>query len=423
MAKKREKPASDAPRPARKAAIYTRQSRDRNAVFSSCDMQRSICKDFADGFGSEVCETFEDVGGSSESLDRPSLRRLLQSVEAGGVNRIIVYSVDRLTRKLLHLQVLLQTFEQHDVSLHVVTDPHFGSSASARLMSNIIAAASEFQQDLTRERLAEARAALKQKGRRVAGRVPYGYVTDRNSKQLIIDPTEAKRVRKIFELAVSGKRPQEIADYANGRKWQTRRDGAMWTARQVLKMLSNPTYAGMIHHGPGRLPGQHEAIVDHAMFEQVRAVSASRRSRKAAYAPASILFPLRRLIKCGRCHRAMTPCMNQRKYFRDYFYRCRSRAGGKPPCRNVSLRAFEIEDFISSIFEQSEEEHESSGNTPLEAIRSAWRELNMRTQTNLLATIIKEVIFDPDAGAIVVTLVDDAVERIMTAKSDGSPTR
>ncbi len=327
MAKKREKPASDVLRPVRKAVIYTRQSRDRNAVFSSCDMQRSICKDFADGFGWEVCETFEDVGGSSESLDRPSLRRLLQSVEAGGVNRIIVYSVDRLTRKLLHLQVLLQTFEQHDVSLHVVTDPHFGSSASARLMSNIIAAASEFQQDLTRERLAEARAALKQKGRRVAGRVPYGYVTDRNSKQLIIDPTEAKRVRKIFELAVSGKRPQEIADYANGRKWQTRRDGAMWTARQVLKMLSNPTYAGMIHHGPGRLPGQHEAIVDHAMFEQVRAVSASRRSRKAAYAPASILFPLRRLIKCGRCHRAMTPCMNQRKYFRDYFYRCRSRAG------------------------------------------------------------------------------------------------
>jgi len=75
------------------------------------------------------------------------------------------------------------------------------------------------------------------------------------------------------------------------------------------------------------------------------------------------------------------------------------------------------------MFEQSEEEHESSANTPLEAIRSAWRELNMRTQTNPLATITKEVIFDPDAGAIVVTLVDDAVERIMTAKSDGSPTR
>ena len=423
MAKKREKPASDVLRPVRKAVIYTRQSRDRNAVFSSCDMQRSICKDFADGFGWEVCETFEDVGGSSESLDRPSLRRLLQSVEAGGVNRIIVYSVDRLTRKLLHLQVLLQTFEQHDVSLHVVTDPHFGRSASARLMSNIIAAASEFQQDLTRERLAEARAGLKQKGRRVAGRVPYGYVTDRNSKRLIIDPTDAKRVREIFELAVSGKRPQEIADYANGLGWLKGRTRGTWTARQVLKMLSNPTYTGMIHNGRGRLPGQHEAIVDHAMFEQARSVIASRRSRKAAYAPARFLFPLRKLLKCGRCHRAMTPCMNQRKYFRDYFYRCRSRAGGKPPCRNVSLRAFEIEHFICSMFEQSEEEHESSANTPLEAIRSAWRELNMRTQTNLLATIIKEVIFDPDAGAIVVTLVDDAAERIMTAKSDGSPTR
>jgi site-specific DNA recombinase len=339
------------------------------------------------------------------------------------VDRIIVYSVDRLTRKLLHLQVLLQTFEQHDVSLHVVTDPHFGRSASARLMSNIIAAASEFQQDLTRERLAEARAGLKQKGRRVAGRVPYGYVTDRNSKQLIIDPTDAKRVREIFELAVSGKRPQEIADYANGLGWLKGRTRGTWTARQVLKMLSNPTYTGMIHNGRGRLPGQHEAIVDHAMFEQARSVIASRRSRKAAYAPARFLFPLRKLLKCGRCHRAMTPCMNQRKYFRDYFYRCRSRAGGKPPCRNVSLRAFEIEDFISSIFEQSEEEHESSGNTPLEAIRSCWRDLSMRTQTNLLATIIKEVIFDPDAGSIVVTLVDDAAEQIMSAKSNGCSTR
>ena len=99
MAKKLEKPASDAPRPARMTVIYTRQSRDRNAVFLSCDRHRSICKDFADGFGWEVCSTFEDVGGSSKSLVRPSLRRLLQFVEAGGVNRIIVYSVDRLTRK------------------------------------------------------------------------------------------------------------------------------------------------------------------------------------------------------------------------------------------------------------------------------------------------------------------------------------
>jgi hypothetical protein len=58
----------------------------------------------------------------------------------------------------------------------------------------------------------------------------------------------------------------------------------------------------------------------------------------------------------------------------------------------------------------------------LEAIRSSWRKLNMRTQTNLLATIIKEVIFDPDAGSIVVTLVDDASEQIMSAKSNGSST-
>jgi hypothetical protein len=68
------------------------------------------------------------------------------------------------------------------------------------------------------------------------------------------------------------------------------------------------------------------------------------------------------------------------------------------------------------MFELSEAVHESSANAPLEAIRSSWHELNMRTRTNLLATIIKEVIFDPDAGSIVVTLVDDAAERIRHIK-------
>lgn len=105
-----------------------------------------------------------------------------------------------------------------------------------------------------------------------------------------------------------------------------------------------------------------------------------------------------------------------RNYFRDDFYRCRSRAGGKPSRRNVSLRAFETEDFICSMFEESEEEHASSANTPVEAIRSSWSELNMRAHTNLLATINKEVVFDPDAGSISVTLLDDAVEQIRQIK-------
>ena len=102
-------------------------------------------------------ERFDDAGKSSETLERPALERLLQKIEAERIDYVVVYSFDRLTRKLFDLHRLLDRFERHGVVLSVVTDPHFGETTAGRLMSNIVAAASEFQQEMTRERIAEAR--------------------------------------------------------------------------------------------------------------------------------------------------------------------------------------------------------------------------------------------------------------------------
>jgi DNA invertase Pin-like site-specific DNA recombinase len=87
----------------------------------------------------------------------------------GDVRRLVVYSLDRLTRRMLHFQELLKLFERHSVSLAVVNDPSFSDSATGRLMANIIAAANEFQLDLTKERMADMRAAYKRDGKRIAG--------------------------------------------------------------------------------------------------------------------------------------------------------------------------------------------------------------------------------------------------------------
>jgi hypothetical protein len=88
----------------------------------------------------------------------------------------------------------------------------------------------------------------------------------------------------------------------------------------------------------------------------------------------------------------------------------------KPPCRGVRGQAFEIEQLVCSIIRQSEEDHVSSADAHVERFHSLWNQLDERTQTKLLATIIKEVVFDPDAGSIRVTLVDDAAERIRQIK-------
>lgn len=208
-----------------RCAVYTRQSRDSGQVFSSCDMQRACCRDVIAervrlGWV-PVDQRNDDLSASSEKLDRPGLKRLLADIEAGLVNCVVVYRVDRLTRRLIDLAKLMHLFETRGVQLTVVTDPNFGVSAAHRLTANIVAAASQFEQEMTRERMAESRAILKRKGRRVAGRVPYGYIADRQSKQLLVQEREAEHVHRMFELAADGKRPQQIADFANQQGWRT----------------------------------------------------------------------------------------------------------------------------------------------------------------------------------------------------------
>lgn len=150
----------------------------------------------------------------------------------------------------------------------------------------------------------------------------------------------------MFEMAAGGQRPKEIAAIANRRGWRTGRDGGKWTARTVLKVLSNPIYAGLIRNGSQTLPGRQEAIVSTALFDQVRDLVESRRSRTPGRRKSTILWPLRGLLKCGRCRRTMSPSISGYRNFQYRYYRFRSTAGGRPPCRAVSLPAFKIERFV-----------------------------------------------------------------------------
>ena len=233
----------------RPAAVYARQSRTRGHSFSSCQNQIDLCQSVALQKGWTVTQVFSDEGQSSETLDRPELRRLISAIEGGQVDRLIIYSIDRLSRRLFHFQELLELFEKHDVELTVVTDPSYSDSAVSRLMTNIVAAANEFQQDLTRERMADMRAAMKRHGKRVAGRVPFGYQADPMTKKLIGDPEPSTVVRDFFELASKGARPSDLASLANLNGWKDQNgETGNWTARRILKLLKNPTYVGANAH-------------------------------------------------------------------------------------------------------------------------------------------------------------------------------
>ena len=306
-------------------AIYVRQSRSTKSSFSSCENQSGVCFDFAQSRNWPIADFYADEGVSSATLNRPELTRLLLDIEGGEIGKVVVYAVDRLTRRLLHLQQLLEHFERNGVQLHVVTDPNYGDSAASRLTSNIVAAASEFQLDLTRERMAESRLALKSKGKRVAGRVPFGYVADPQTKKLVPNPQQSRLVFEIFELASMGRVPSFIATQANLQKWEFHKNEVgKWTDGRVLSILTNPTYQGRIRDGASTLPGEHPAIVNSEVFNAVQDQLMARRTldpkiRRPPRGRNPYNAKLLGLVICGSCNRPMSTSVSQRGSIR-YLY-------------------------------------------------------------------------------------------------------
>ncbi|WP_442511714.1 recombinase family protein [Novipirellula sp. SH528] len=384
-----------------RCAIYARQSRVNGREFSSCDLQRQICMHTAANFSWKVVDVFEDAGQSSESLARAEMQRLLAGVELDQFDRVIVYSIDRLTRRLFDFARLMDIFDRFGVALTVVTDPNFNESASSRFTSNIIAAASEFQQQLTRERMAESRAALKSRGQRVAGLVPFGYTIDRIFNRLVAVPEDSVVVCDFFKLAERGRTPAEIADLAN------RREGGqtVWNARRLLQILSNPVYAGYLP-GDAKQRGNHEAIVTPEQFERVRQQVKARQRRAPQKRDSNEdFFPLRGLLHCAKCGRALNTNTSTRGNIRYRWYQCRSHAGGRPPCPKVSLPAWDIEEFVAARLSGW-----STDSDVEERFSDEWKVMVTSERQSLLKEFVLQIDYDSDSRDIGFTFKDDAIE-------------
>lgn len=394
-------------RPPGVTAIYARKSRPSDSPFGSCQAQEAICRDTADAFGWEIKEVYADDGGSSETLERPAMTRLIEHIETGAIRRLIVDRADRLARRLSVMAQLMELLERHQVELIVVTDPSFGQSAGGRLASNILAAASEFQLDLTRERMAESRAALKSRGKRVAGPVPFGYRADPSTKQLVQHSEEATVVRDIFKLASDGARPSDIASIANLQSWPNGK-GAIgrWSSGRIRDLLNNPVYVGEIRNGDSTLPGEHQAIVTEATFRSVQRYMQQRRTQKKPTRSEQRNAYLRGRVICGRCDRPMSTSTSQRSLgdrakIQYFYYRCRSESGGRAPCPRVSVGVYQLEQAILRLLVDEE------SRIP-DTFRDNIAELPEAEQLETLPRVIERIVYNHRDGSIQITLQDEA---------------
>src|SRR6201989_3166136 len=266
-------PRADASRS--RCAIYTRKSSEAalEQEFNSLAAQREACEAYIRSQQHEgwllARNRYDDGGFSGGNLERPALQHLIADIRVGGVDIVIVYKVDRLTRSLADFARLVEIFDAEDVSFVSVTQQFNTTSSMGRLTRNVLLSFAQFEREVTGERIRDKIAASKKKGMWMGGNVPLGY--DADERALVINPAEAKTVRRIFALYRElgcVRRVKEEADRlglrtkcstaTNG----TERGGKPFSRGHLYTLLSNPIYTGQIAHKGALYPGQQPVLID-----------------------------------------------------------------------------------------------------------------------------------------------------------------
>lgn len=202
---------------------------------------------------------------------------------------------------------------------------------------------------MTASRIAEARGYLIAKGRRIAG-APTLRLRGGPSHEAVGRGTRRSR-NCDSNVRLGFREGDAIADCILG---STSSDGGRRTTigglhgntRQILFTLSNNVYAGLVLDGLGFREGCHQGLVDKSVYHEVQNILASRRTRTPGRRNGSLPWPLRGLVVCGTCGRVLSTHTIRRGTVIYRYYRCRSTASGREPCRGVLISAHEIETAV-----------------------------------------------------------------------------
>jgi site-specific DNA recombinase len=311
--------------PSRKirCAIYCRKSSEEglNQTFNSLDAQREACLAYVQSQRREgwiaIADRFDDPGFSGGNLDRPALQRLLRDIEAGRIDTIICYKIDRLSRSLADFTRLVEILDRHSVSLVSITESFNTATSLGRLNLNMVLSFAQYERELAGERIRDKVAASRRKGMWMGGHVPMGYVV--RDRALAVEEPEAALVRHIFARFLQVGSATKLVQELNAAGHRTRR-GRLFDKGVVYRLLNNPTYVGEVAHKGAVYPGEHEAVVDRATWDKVRAILAQKQHRRACQTRAATPALLKGLI-FGPDDRVMAPS-HTRKRGRVYrFYR------------------------------------------------------------------------------------------------------
>ncbi|WP_246128162.1 recombinase family protein [Amycolatopsis rhizosphaerae] len=260
----------------------------------------------------------DDASGASTKRD--GLGKAMAAARAGLIDVLLVYRVDRFSRNLRDMVMLLDELDSAGVVFRSATEPFDTSTPMGRMLVQMLGMFAQFERDTIIDRVIAGMERKAAKGKWKGGKRPFGYQVDKTTHTLIVDEHEAAIVRLIFDLYTRNRLgSRAIAKVLNNRGHRTS-SGGTWSGYQVIRALNNRVYLGELTFRENTVTDTHDAIIDPKLWEQAQDILDARGESHAHRAASSSDYVLTGRLRCPKCGKAMigTRATGRNKTYRYY---------------------------------------------------------------------------------------------------------
>lgn len=437
-----------------RVAIYTRKSTAEglDQELNSLEAQRQTVEAYIQSQRTHgwkaMPQRYDDGGFTGANTARPSFQRLLADIEAGTVDCVAVYKIDRLSRSLSDFARIMDLFERHGVTFVSVTQQFSTATSVGKLTLNLLMSFAEFERDVISERTRDKIAACRRNGLWTGGRPVLGY--DIQDKRLVLNEAEAATVREIFAAYLERGSLLETTRELRRRAVRTKvfrskkgreSAGLPFTKTSLQTLLTNPLYAGMVRAGSALVDGAHAAIVELATWDAVQELL--NRNRRCGVGPRRRWDAiLDGFLRCGACGQAMSHSYTTRAGRTHRYYVCQTlQKFGADACPGSRVAAAAVEEHVfgqveqvatgrglldaavAAEFERHGAELETSHNgrnghcgpLPFATVQPGWDQIGRADRQRILRTMIARVTYTTATDEI-----DIELRYVGDGKAEGS---
>lgn len=272
----------------------------------------------------KIYKVYKDAGISAKNMSgRPAFQQMLEDMRAGKINYIVAYKLDRVTRSVRDLEVLISELEEHHCYLVCDRDDVNTSSANGRFFVRMLTVLSQLEIEIVSERTKFGLTGAIKSGH-IPGTCPLGYKRD-TTKKMVIDETTKDVVIRIFNLYLQGKSYKTIANILNEEKVLQPKK---WDDSTIEKILNNKIYVGNYERfkrvakeqgkEPVIYPNVVEPIITRAMFEDIQL---QKEKNQRAYCRDRVYIFMQKM-KCPKCGKIMGSKGTGGKKKKYMYYHC-----------------------------------------------------------------------------------------------------